>query len=178
MCTGKDAGGEVNSTWAQVKDAVAHVREQFEAIRAKYKPLGPYMVFASPYGQESVETEPAVILEVFPWMIADGEAKVKAQGIMDQLHSMAGDVRTGKGSRRDLETELERRLANVTFRGDVNIELRFRDLDYPLIWQLQQDPLIDRELTPQTKASIRIVLTNLDRTWQEMRQKTNLPRTR
>lgn len=32
------------------------------------------------------------------------------------------------------------------------------DLDYALIAHLQADDLVDRELTPQTRASIRIVL--------------------
>jgi len=32
------------------------------------------------------------------------------------------------------------------------------NLEYDLIWKLQTDELVDRELTPQTKASIRIVL--------------------
>jgi len=36
------------------------------------------------------------------------------------------------------------------------IEIRFLDLKYDLVWKLQADDLIDRNLTPQTKASIRI----------------------
>jgi hypothetical protein len=156
-------------TWAQVKEAVEHVGKRFEAIRAKYKPLGPYMVFASPYGQLPPETEPAVILEEFPWMAVDGEAKTKALGIMGQLESQ-DKGRSGPRRQRDLESDLERQLARLTFRGDVNIELRFKHMDTHLIWQLQEDPLIDRELTPQTKASIRIVVTNLDRARREMRQ--------
>jgi len=41
------------------------------------------------------------------------------------------------------------------------IEIRFLDLKYDLVWKLQADDLIDRNLTPQTKASIRIVLGTL-----------------
>ena len=41
------------------------------------------------------------------------------------------------------------------------IEIRFKDLNYDLIWKLQADDLIDRNLTPQTKASIQIVLGTL-----------------
>jgi len=43
------------------------------------------------------------------------------------------------------------------------IEIRFKDLNYELIWKLQADDLIDRNLTPQTKASIQIVLGTLAR---------------
>jgi hypothetical protein len=43
----------------------------------------------------------------------------------------------------------------------VRVELRFDHLDYALIARLQADELVDRELTPQTRASIRIVLGTL-----------------
>ncbi|NLX23330.1 MAG: hypothetical protein GXY55_16890 [Phycisphaerae bacterium] len=36
-------------------------------------------------------------------------------------------------------------------------------MDYELIWKLQTDELVDRNLTPQTKASIRIVLGTVAR---------------
>ena len=41
------------------------------------------------------------------------------------------------------------------------VEIRFNDLNYNLVWKLQVDDLIDRNLTPQTKASIQIVLGTL-----------------
>jgi len=45
----------------------------------------------------------------------------------------------------------------------VHIEIRFKELKYDeVIWPLQQDPLVDRLRTPQTRASIRIVLGTID----------------
>ena len=41
------------------------------------------------------------------------------------------------------------------------VEIRFNDLKFDLVWKLQVDDLIDRNLTPQTKASIQIVLGTL-----------------
>jgi hypothetical protein len=41
------------------------------------------------------------------------------------------------------------------------VEIRFNRLNYALIWKLQADDLVDRKLTLQTKASIRIVLGTL-----------------
>jgi hypothetical protein len=41
------------------------------------------------------------------------------------------------------------------------VEIRFNDLTYDLVWKLQKDDLVDRDLTPQTKASICIVLGTL-----------------
>lgn len=49
----------------------------------------------------------------------------------------------------------------TTYRPDALIELRFHDLDYTLLDQLRQDPLIDQTFTPKTRASIRIVLGTL-----------------
>jgi len=45
--------------------------------------------------------------------------------------------------------------------GNTQVEIRFNDLKYDLIWKLQADNLVDRNLTPQTKASIQIVLGTL-----------------
>jgi hypothetical protein len=43
----------------------------------------------------------------------------------------------------------------------VQVEIRFDSLNYELIHVLQTDELVDRQLTPQTRASIRIVLGTL-----------------
>ena len=47
---------------------------------------------------------------------------------------------------------------NSNYLGEAQFELRFNYLDFDLIRQLQQDELVNQQLTPQTKASIRIVL--------------------
>lgn len=44
-----------------------------------------------------------------------------------------------------------------TYLGEAQFELRFHHLDYDLIGPLQQDDSVNQQLTPQTKASIRIV---------------------
>lgn len=49
----------------------------------------------------------------------------------------------------------------LEFDGVTEVEIRFSNLDYDLIWKLQADELVDRKLTPQTKASIRIVIGTL-----------------
>ena len=51
---------------------------------------------------------------------------------------------------------------NSTYLGEAQFELRFHHLDYDLIRQLQQDDSVNQLLTPQTKASIRIVLWTVD----------------
>jgi len=152
-------------TWQQVKEAIAHVSVRHAEIRARYKPLGPDMVFASPYGQLPLDTEPDGVLREFPWMAVDNGAKARALQLMAPQPTRP-NKQSGRQKQQDSVTELHNQLGKLTFRGDVNFELRFRNLKHELIWQLQQDPLIDRELTPQTKASIRIVVTTLDQARQ------------
>jgi hypothetical protein len=150
-------------TWEQLREASQHVQNGFTEIRQEYRPLAPYMVFSSPYGQLPLDAHPMQVLEEFPWMVAENEVKAQAMLIQRRLVESKGD-RTGKEHAQIL-TSLERHAERVSIRGDVNFEIRFGRLHYPLIWQLQQDPRVDRELTPQTRASIRIVVATLDSAW-------------
>lgn len=63
----------------------------------------------------------------------------------------------------ELGVELERACAQLEYDGQCQVEIRFSELKYELVWMLQGDELVDRKLTPQSKASIRIVLGTLDR---------------
>ncbi|PIR20585.1 MAG: hypothetical protein COV45_05140 [Deltaproteobacteria bacterium CG11_big_fil_rev_8_21_14_0_20_47_16] len=56
------------------------------------------------------------------------------------------------------ETRKAKFKGDIVYLDNVCIELRFTSLAYELIWLLQKDPLVDRALTPQTHASIRIVI--------------------
>ena len=60
-----------------------------------------------------------------------------------------------------LQDELQQLAATLQYDPECQIEIRFSDLKYDLVWELQADDLVDRNLTPQTKASIRIVLGTL-----------------
>ena len=62
----------------------------------------------------------------------------------------------------ELKKQLDRLGTRLRFVGHSQVELRFHELNYELIWKLQIDELVDRRLTPQTKASIRIVLGTLE----------------
>jgi hypothetical protein len=157
----------MNYTWKQFEEVTAYVRAGFNGICEKYRPLSPCLVFASPYGQLEYDAHPRSILADFPWMVADTEAKMQALRIAQQRNRLASGTPFCRKADA-LDAKLDEQLARLTYRGEVNFELRFGRLVYDLIWQLQQDPLIDRELTPLTRASIRIVVTTLDRAWQRM----------
>lgn len=62
----------------------------------------------------------------------------------------------------ELKEQLEQLGTRLRFVGHSQVELRFHELNYDLIWKLQTDDLVDRRLTPQTKTSIRIVLGTLE----------------
>jgi hypothetical protein len=56
---------------------------------------------------------------------------------------------------------LDQLAPQLKYYGECQVEIRFNRLNYELIWKLQVDDLVCRNLTPQTKASIRIVLGTL-----------------
>lgn len=60
------------------------------------------------------------------------------------------------------ETRKAKFKGDIVYLDNICIELRFTSLVYELIWLLQQDPLVDRALTPQTHASIRIVVGTVE----------------
>jgi len=72
----------------------------------------------------------------------------------------------------ELKKQLDQLGTRLRFVGHSQVELRFHELDYDLIWKLQTDNLVDHQLTPQTRASIRIVLGTLEQFFQTASQET------
>ena len=60
-------------------------------------------------------------------------------------------------------TEVNQLVSQLQYDDRYQVEIRFQYLNYDLIWNLQVDDLIDCDLTPQGKASIRIILGTLGR---------------
>ena len=63
--------------------------------------------------------------------------------------------------KKEWDERYEELARELKYDASVRVEIRFDHLDYALIARLQSDDLVDRELTPQTRASIRIVLGTL-----------------
>ena len=137
---------------AQLHMAVAAARRQFDLIRKQYAELKPYMVLSLPGGQTGIDSAPGQILAEFPGMVVDGPVKATALKLLDELES----EQTGT-----LKDELKALCGRLEFVDKCQVELRFGELKYESIWRLQSDERVDRQLTPQTKASIRIVLGTL-----------------
>jgi len=72
----------------------------------------------------------------------------------------------------ELKEVLDRLGMRLRFAGHSQVELRFHELNYDLIWKLQTDNLVDCRLTPQTRASIRIVLGTLEDFFLKASQET------
>ena len=90
-------------------------------------------------------------------MLSGGNAKTRMTEFLRKDRpeaSLLDETKIWKARFEDLTLPLE-------FKASVQAELRFHNLDHSLIWKLQSDELIARHLTPQTKASIRIVLGTL-----------------
>lgn len=92
-----------------------------------------------------------------PLSILDNPARTKTLGLIQKLKPKE----SAEPEQIQLKAELKELANDLEFDGSVQAELRFLDLDYELICELQSDDLVNRELTPQTKASIRIVLNTI-----------------
>ena len=156
----------------RLKDIVRWAEKRLATIKQKYPDLRPYLVFSSPQGQIDIESRPVQILKEFPSMILDGQEKRQALAIvadMEQGRRVKDQAEeTGQG-----DNVVDACLRQVLFNDNTTIELRFGVLKYQHIWALQNDDLIDRHLTMQSKASIRVVLSDMKRVSSEIEQRRN-----
>jgi len=142
---------------AQLKAAVAAAKGQFGLLRKKYPIINGYLVLSLPSGQTGLDSSPAQILKEFPAVVVDDAAKTSALNLQSSLT----DENTSSEVERRSKEKLDQVATLLNFDEKCQVEIRFNDLNYDLIWKLQLDELVDRNLTPQTKASIRIVLGTL-----------------
>ena len=142
----------------QLQTAVAAAKRRFALIRKKYPELKAYLVLSLPVGQTGIDSSPAQILHEFPAMVIDNETKAS----LLNLQSRQSDPKTSQEAERRMKQQMEHLASQLTYDDKCQIEIRFHTLNYDLVWKLQaDDELIDRNLTPQTRASIRIVLGTL-----------------
>ena len=143
---------------SQFQDALAAANRQFAEIRKKHPDLRGYLVLSLRCGQTELDSELAYSIREFPSLLLDNSAKTKTLELIKKLKPKEST----KPKQIQLKAELKDLAKDLEFDGSVQVELRFHDLDYDLIWKLQSDELVDHELTPQTIASIRIVLSTLN----------------
>ncbi len=119
-------------------------------------------LFADPRHREYVPSDLTRILTTFPGVFEPGvhrrAAEPLAQRIVEADRNWGDLTAAERRVRNELVTKLAPHGAQLMVRSIVLVELRFDRLDYALIAELRRDDLVDQERTPQTSASIRVVL--------------------
>jgi hypothetical protein len=107
------------------------------------------------------------ILKAFPAMIVDSPQKEKVIGDIQNIVSLEKDKKDNGDAKGNITEKIKQfksavlqMIDSLSLREDVFVEIRFDEkiVNLPLIFKLQKDELVSQEHTPQTKASIRIVL--------------------
>lgn len=163
----------------------------FKQIKEKYKGLSGYLVFAaqpgrSPYGQCEITNDLIRILKVekndkgelsgFPGMIHDSKDKTKAIELIKQLSKLDKSKKDSysEEAKQKVDKEIKSvtenllyHLGKIEIKEDTLVEIRFKQLEYDLIFKLQKDPLVSQEHTPQSRSSIKIVLGTIGEVFQK-----------
>lgn len=140
--------------------AVAASKEIFAKLQSEYPDMRAYLMLAHHGQQTELASNPILILENCDQMVVTDEAKRDALRLLAEKRRLESAAASEKAIQPVIKA-LAARGRELRFLPVVQVEIRFHVLKYALIWELQKNPLIDRELTPQTKASIRIVLGTL-----------------
>jgi hypothetical protein len=117
----------------------------FQQLKRQYPSLKGYLVYSSPSGQCDLTDNMEKILTEFPDMIHDSKVKTEAINLINK-----------KGSIEQMLTKKELDIKEDTF-----IEIRFKNPNLDLVFEMQKDPLVSQKHTPQSQASIRIVFGTL-----------------
>ncbi len=142
----------------------------FKSIMDNYSGLKGYLVLSSSHGQCELTCIPLQILKEFPTMISDSEFKDKGIELLETFQNLATELKNA--SMGNMKAEIEKNIKKASnllspilekfeFEEDTFIEIRFGKPILDLIFKMQKDPLGTQVHTPQTQASIRIVLGTL-----------------
>ncbi len=141
----------------QFRTALTGAIHHFSRLREKHPALKAYLVLSLPGVQTKADSSLDEMLKQMPALLSEGNEKSRMTEFLQKDKPDASRLEESaiwNARFKDLTTPLE-------FKPTVQAELRFYNLDHPLISKLQADELIDRDLTPQTRASIQIVLVTL-----------------
>ena len=135
--------------------------------------LKGYLVLSSPHGQFQITDDPLEtlrILKEFPTMISESEFKNKGIDLIETIQGLEGELKNAAW--RKTKAEIQKKIENssnllnanlqkIEFQEDTFIEIRFQRPILDLIFKMQKNPFVSQVHTPQTKASILIVLGTL-----------------
>lgn len=140
-------------------------RELTKGLRVDYPSTKPYLVVA--IAGEFVREDTSLIekLKTTPAVFRDNSSKTAVlkhlrKDLPKELHQKGNETRL-KRWKQAWENRLTELSTGLRLKPDALFEIRFGHLHYEEIWKMQTDPRVDRTRTPQSKASIRIVLGSL-----------------
>ena len=153
--------------------AIDKAKSAFIAIMDNYQDLKGYLVLSSPHGQFQLTDDPLEILQIlkeFPAMISESEFKDIGIILLETIQGL--EVELKYVARGNIKAEIQKKIENashllnadlrkIEFKEDTFIEIRFKRPILDLIFKMQKDPLVSQVHTPQSQASIRIVLGTL-----------------
>ena len=151
----------------ELKTVTEKANAIFRQLKEKYRGLSGYLVFSSNRGQCELTTDMAKILKDFQEMVAESPEKEKALELIKtatelETSKKSGDAKAGATQAAErAKADFSSTMNQLILLADVYVEIRFKHADLDLIFAMQKDELISRRHTPQTRASIRIVLGTL-----------------
>ena len=143
------------------REALADADSRLVLIRERYPSLGAYVVLA----RGGLQIEPGADLpklaKDLPELFADCPAKFAILQLLKGKGKISKAGELNSQEIQDQKAQIAKLSTLLRIDGSFLIELRFRNLDYKAIWKLKMDALVDQDLTPPSKASIRIVLMSI-----------------
>ena len=146
---------KIDST--QFQQALTAANAQFALIQKKYPTLKGYLVLSLKGHQTPIDAPLQKMTQDIPDLLLKGEHRSRFIELL--AAPVSENSPTSQNAARS--EQLQQLTRALELNGLVQVEIRFQQLDYSLVWKLQTDELVDRQLTPQTKASIRIVVGTL-----------------
>jgi len=159
--------------------AIEKANNLFKKISNEYAAMAGmegYLVLSSMYGQCKLTDDPLEILINFPAMISESEYKDKVSKLRETVQDLETQLKYASPGKMKKEIQekikkaslnLNANLNKIEFKGDTFIEIRFEKPILDLIFELKRDPLVSQVHTPQSQASIRIVLGTLEELHQK-----------
>ena len=156
--------------------AIEKAKNLFNKISSEYAAMEGYLVLSSMYGQCKLTDDPLEILINFPAMISESEYKDKVSKLRETVQDLETQLKYASPGKMKKEIQekikkaslnLNANLNKIEFKGDTFIEIRFEKPILDLIFELKRDPLVSQVHTPQSQASIRIVLGTLEELHQK-----------
>jgi len=157
MSTPVDAASGRILSHDQFHAAIKAAQKRFSLIREKYPDLKAYLVLSLAGGQTGLGSAAKEMLKDCPALLVNDNAKDRLVAFL----KIPEPKDASEAEKTRLKEQYQQLAEQLSFDGSHQVEIRFSTLSYELVWLLQTDELVDRNLTPQTRASIRIVLGTL-----------------